>query len=381
MALDIGVLGYRFMGTAHANALARLPMFVPEAPSVNRDVIVGRDEDALARRADELGFDRIATDWTDVVSDVDVFYNLGPNYLHAEPSIAALDAGTPVLCEKPLAHTLDDAEAMEAAAASAAVPACCGFTYRFVPAIGLAKALIDDSELGELREFRARYLQDWLVDPDAPWSWRLDGDLAGSGALGDLGSHLVDLLRFLAGDCPGGGEIDTVSGQLRTYVDERPTDGESETGANSPEYRSVTVDDAFTAQVSLDGGAIGTLEASRVSPGHKNDLSIEAHGSEGSLRFSLERLNELEVCTRDDRGYRTILVTEADDPYVDRWWPPGHVLGWEHAFVHENAAFLSAVEDGSPVEPSFADGLAAQQVLDAIAESDKRNEWTRIEER
>jgi len=376
--LDIGVLGYRFMGKAHANAFARLPMFFEDAPEVHRAVVVRRDEAALADAADRLGFVRTATDWREVVDEVDVFYNLGPNHVHAEPSIAALEAGTPVFCEKPLAPTLDDAEAMADAAADASVPAGVAFNYRFVPAIQYAKNLIGAGELGDLRHFRGRYLQDWLVDPEAPWSWRNDAEMAGSGALGDLGAHTVDLARFLVGD------IAEVSGHLRTFVDERPVEGsetpaesrETEGGAaaESVESRAVTVDDAYSAQVDFENGVMGTLEASRFANGRKNDHTIEIDGSKGSLRFSLERLNELEFMGEDSRGYETILVTDPEDPYVDHWWPPGHVIGWEHTFVHENYEFLSAVADGAASEPSFADGLAVQRVLDAVERSDDRGE-------
>jgi predicted dehydrogenase len=377
--LDIGVLGYRFMGKAHANAFARLPMFFEDAPEVNREVVVGRDEDALADAADRLGFARTATDWRDVIDDVDVFYNLGPNHVHAEPSIAALESGTAVFCEKPLAPTLDVAKRMGEAAADAGVPAGIAFNYRFIPAIQYAKNLIDAGELGEIHHFRGRYLQDWLVDPEAPWSWRNDAEMAGSGALGDLGAHTIDLARFLVGD------VAAVSGHLRTFVDERPTEG-SETpaesrdneggeAAESDETRPVTVDDAYSAQVAFENGVMGTLEASRFANGHKNDHTIEIEGAEGSLRFSLERLNELELLREGSRGYETILVTDPEDPYVDHWWPPGHVIGWEHTFVHENYEFLSAVAEGGAYEPGFADGVAVQRVLDAIERSDERREW------
>jgi predicted dehydrogenase len=370
MALKVGVLGYRFMGEAHANAFARLPMFFPDAPDVERHVLVGRDEAALSDAADRLGFDRTATDWRDVVDEVDVFYNLGPNHVHAEPSIAALEAGTPVLCEKPLANDLESAEAMAAAAESAGVPTAAAFNYRFVPAIQYAKNLVEDGVLGEIHHFRGRYLQDWLVDPEEPWSWRNSERMAGSGALGDLGAHTLDLARFLVGD------LLRVSGHLRTFVDERPVeDGSGET-------RPVTVDDAYSAQAELEGGVMGTFEASRFADGHKNDHAIEVHGSAGSLKFSLERLNELEVLRGDDRGYETILVTDEDDPYVDHWWPPGHVIGWEHTFVHENYEFLSAVDSGGSGDdyrPNFEDGLAVQHVLAAIEESDERGEWVAVE--
>jgi predicted dehydrogenase len=370
MTLRVGVLGYRFMGEAHANALARLPMFFPEAPDTERHVLVGRDEEALAAAADRLGFERTATDWQAVVDDVDVFYNLGPNALHADPSIAALEAGTPVFCEKPLAHTLDAAERMYEAASEADVPAGVAFNYRFVPAIQYAKRLIDDGVVGEIRHVDGTYMQDWLADDDEPWSWRNDEEVAGSGALGDLGAHTIDLARFLVGDHAG--PVERLSGHLHTFTEERPVDGES------GETRPVTVDDAYTAQASFANGAMGTFEASRVARGHKNDHTIRVHGSEGSLRFSLERLNELEVKQRDDRGYRTVLVTDEDDPYLDRWWPPGHVLGWEHTFVHENFEFLTSVAEGTDHAPSFADGYRVQRLLAAIEESDASGEWVDV---
>lgn len=366
MALDVGVLGYRFMGKAHSNAMARLPMFFPDAPEINREILVGRDEEALSAAADRLGFSRTTTDWEDAIDEVDVFYNLGPNFVHAEPSIAALEAGVPVFCEKPLAPTLSEAEEMTEAYREADVPAGCAFNYRFVPAIRYARNLIESGELGEIHHVRGRYLQDWLVDPEAPWAWRLDEEMAGSGALGDLGAHTIDLARFLVG------EISTVSGHLKTFVDERPVEGGEGT-------REVTVDDAYTAQAAFENGAVGSFEASRFATGHKNDHTIEIEGSKGSLKFSLERLNELEYLKEGARGFETILVTDADDPYVDHWWPPGHVLGWEHTFVHENYEFLSAVDGDGEFEPSFEDGLAAQRVIDAIQESDASGERIDVE--
>jgi predicted dehydrogenase len=360
--IDIGVLGYRFMGKAHANALDRLPMFFEDAPETNRHTVIGRDEEALADAAETLGFEHTATDWRDVVDEVDAFYNLGPNHLHVEPSIAALEAGTPVLSEKPLAPTLESAERMREAAVAADVPAGCAFNYRFVPAIRYAKRLIDAGDLGEIRQVRGRYLQDWLSDPEAPWSWRNDEEMAGSGALGDLGAHTVDLARFLVGDRVG--EVASVSGHLETFTDERPVEGAD------GETRPVTVDDAYSAQVAYDSGAMATFEASRVTEGHKNDHTIAVHGSEGSLRFSLERLNELAVMTGDARGYETVLVTDEDDPYIDHWWPPGHVIGWEHTFVHENYEFLTSVAENDEIAPSFDDAYEVQRVLDAVERSD-----------
>jgi predicted dehydrogenase len=362
--LRVGVIGYRFMGRAHANALARLPMFFPDAPAVERHTLVGRDESALRDAADRLDFAHTATDWRDAVGAVDALYVLTPNHLHAEPAVTALEAGTHVLCEKPLARTLEEAERMRDAAAASDAVAGCAFNYRFVPALRYAKGLVADGALGEIRQVRGEYLQDWLVDADAPWSWRNDADLAGSGALGDLGAHTIDLARFLVGDRVG--EVASVSGRLRTFVDERPVEG-------TDERRPVTVDDAYAAHVTYESGALGTFEASRVADGHKNDHSVAVHGTAGSLRFSLERLNELEVKT-DGRGYETVLVTDESDPYVEAWWPPGHVLGWEHTFVHENYEFLTAVHDGTDFAPSFADAYAVQRVLDAVERSDATGE-------
>lgn len=371
MTLDVGVLGYRFMGEAHANALARLPMFFPDAPEVNRHTLIGRDEEALTEAADRLGFAHTSTEWEEALDEVDVFYNLGPNHVHAEPSIAALERDIPVFCEKPLAPTHSAAERMADAASESDAIAGIAFNYRYVPAIQYARERIANGDLGEIHHVRAQYLQDWFVDPDAPWSWRASKELAGSGSLGDLGAHSIDLARFLVGD--EAGDIERVSGHLRTFVDERPVDGDDS------ETRTVTVDDAYSAQAEFESGAMGTFEASRFANGHKNDNTIEINGSEGSLRFSLERLNEIELFEAGDRGFRTIMVTDPDDPYIDHWWPEGHVIGWEHTFVHENYEFLSCVHDDTPYEPSFADGLAVQRVLDAIEQSDARAEWVSID--
>ena len=378
MTLDVGMLGYRFMGNAHSNALARLPMFFPDAPAVNRHTLIGRDEEALTEAAEQLGFENTATDWESAIEEVDVFYNLGPNNVHPEPSIAALEAGVSVFCEKPLAHTLEAAEEMADAASASDATAGIAFNYRFVPAIQLARQLIAEGELGEIHHVRAQYLQDWLVDPSAPWSWRNDEEVAGSGALGDLGAHSIDLAQFLLGDT-----VDRVSGHLKTFVEERPVPGESGAaldagGSDSVETREVTVDDAYTALAEFEGGAMATFEASRFANGNDNGNTIEINGSAGSLRFDLERLNELEVLREDGRGFESIMVTDPSDPYLDHWWPPGHIIGWEHTFVHENYEFLKAVEAGETHEPSFQSGLQVQRVLDAIERSDEASEWVAV---
>lgn len=354
------------MGKAHSNALRRLPMFFPDAPDVELDVLVGRNERALAAAAERFGFSRTATDWQNVVDDVDIFYNLGPNSLHVEPSVGALDAGASVFCEKPLAHTLNGAKRMREAADQSSGTAGVTFNYRFIPAIQYARERIEAGELGEIRHVRGHYLQDWLVDKEAPWSWRLDEEIAGSGALGDLGSHAFDLTRFLVGEQVGG--IERVSGNLRTFVSERPT-------PDGSDMKPVTVDDAFTAQAEFASGATAIVEASRCATGHENDLSVEINGSEGSLRFSLESLNELEFRGAGDRGYQTIQITDESDPYMSHWWPAGHVLGWEHTFVHANYEFLTAVAEDADHTPSFEAGYRVQEILDAVDRSDERGEW------
>ncbi len=360
--VGVGVLGPAFMGRAHADAYRRLES-LERPPPVACDLvaIAGRDAAATAASARRYGFDHAVSDWRALVEDpaVGVFDNVAPNHLHAEPTVAAAEAGKHVVCEKPLGRTADEAHETWRRVRAAGVVHLCAFNYRFVPAVRLARRLIEAGELGEVRHFRAVYLQDWLVDPQAPVTWRLQADEAGSGALGDLGAHIVDLARHLVG------EIDAVAAQTTTFVPERPG------GA-------VTVDDAFAALVGFETGAVGTLEASRVCLGRKNALRFEVNGTAGSIRFDLERLNELEVDLAGTtpgaaaQGSRRVLVTEADDPYLEHWWPPGHIIGWEHTFVHELHHFLSAVGGGGSVRPDgadFEDGYRAAEVCDAILRS------------
>jgi len=362
MTLDVGFLGYGFMGKAHANALARQPMFFPDAPTTNRDVLVGRNEEAVREAADRFGFDRVATDWRDVVDEVDVFYNLGPNQIHAEPTIAALESDVHVLCEKPLAPDIDTAREMRDVARKSDAVAATAFNYRYIPAIQLAKRLVDEGELGEIYRFKGRYLQDWLVDPKIPWNWRCDQSIAGSGVVGDVGSHTIDLARWIVGD------IERVTGSLKTQISERPApDGEG--------TRKVTTDDEYSALVEFKNGAQGVLEGSRVATGRKADNAIEIYGSEGALEFSLRRLNELRFKGADDREYQELLVTEPEDPYMDAWWPAGHIIGWEHAMVHEHYEFLKSIGEEARHRPDFDDGFAVQQIVDAIQKSDERDEW------
>ncbi|HEX4253970.1 MAG TPA: Gfo/Idh/MocA family oxidoreductase [Streptosporangiaceae bacterium] len=377
-ALGIGMVGYAFMGAAHSRAWATVGQAfdVPLRPRMN--VLAGRDEAATRFAARRYGWHHVETDWRALIDrdDVQLVDICTPGDTHAEIAIAALDAGKHVLCEKPLANTLAEAEAMAAAAARAAqhgVRAMVGFNYRRVPAIALARRLINDGRIGGLRHVRAAYLQDWLADVSVPLTWRLDQERAGSGALGDIGAHAVDLAQYLSGE-----HLTGVSGVLNTFVPERPVAGDP--GQTGP----VTVDDAALFSGRLASGALAAFEATRVAAGRKNALTIELNGELGSLSFDLERLNELNFYDRteseDTAGFRRILVTEPGHPYLEAWWPPGHTLGWEHTFVHQARDLLVDIAADDDPEPSFADGLQVQRVLDAVAASAAHDSaWTKIQ--
>ena len=365
MTYRVGFLGYGLMGKAHANALDRLPMFFPDSPETNRHVLVGRDEDALAAAAERYGFDRTATDWREVIEDVDILYNLTPNHLHADPTIAALEADTHVLCEKPLASNLDDAKRMVDAAASADAVAACAFNYRFVPAIRLIKRLVEDGVIGDIRHFRGFYLQDFQAAEGDEWIWRNDVETAGYGRVGDVGAHTIDLARWLVGD------VSSVSGTLSRFVEDRP---HPDDGEPTP----VTTDDAYAALLEFESGTQGVVEGSRVATGHQNTNVVELIGTDGAVRYDVERFNELELKREGDRGFQRINVTNPDDPYMSAWWPAGHGIGWEHTFVHENYEFLTSVETGDSYAPDFDDALAVQRVVDAVVESDDRGTWVEL---
>jgi predicted dehydrogenase len=366
--IGVGMIGYAFMGRAHSHAWRNVARVfdVPLEPEMA--CICGRSADGVAAAASKLGWASSETDWRRVVErdDIELIDVSTPSDSHAEIAIAALEAGKHVLCEKPLANTLEEAEAMAGAVAKASgLRAMVAFNYRRVPAVELARRLIAGGRLGVVRHVRAVYLQDWIVDPEFPLVWRLQRDLAGSGALGDIGAHIVDLSQHLLGDA-----ITSVSGLTETFVRERPLpdgDGRGE----------VTVDDAALFVARFAGGAVGTFEASRFATGRKNGLRIEVNGSLGSLVFDLERLNELELYEAGDStaGFRRVLVTESDHPWVGAWWPPGHVLGWEHTFTHQAHDLLHAIAEGEDCAPTFADGLQVQRVLDAVLRSSETGAW------
>ncbi|BDZ45445.1 hypothetical protein GCM10025866_13540 [Naasia aerilata] len=359
--LRVAMIGHAFMGRAHSQAWRNVGAFF-DVPAVELGVLVGREAERSAAAADQLGWAESSTDWRSIVAreDIDIVDVCTPGASHAEMAIAALEAGKHVVVEKPLANSVEDAERLtELSASLPEQAAIVNFNYRRVPALALAKRVVDDGRLGAIRQIRGAYLQDWLSDPEAPMTWRLRKEEAGSGVLGDLGSHVTDLIRHLTGE-----SITTVAGGLQTFVPERPSGGGRE---------KVTVDDAAWATLGLSGGGVARFDVSRVALGRRNGLNLEIYGERGALRFDLERLNELEFYDGNDpddlQGFRSILVTEASQPYAGNWWPSGHILGWEHTFTHQFAEFLTAIREGRQANPSFADGLAVQRVLDAVERS------------
>jgi predicted dehydrogenase len=376
--LGVGMVGHGFMGAAHSHAW-RTAAHVLDLPLVPRMVALsGRDAAAAGAAARRYGWAAAESGWRPLIGrpDVQLIDICAPGDAHAETAIAALDAGQHVLCEKPLANTVAEAEAMAAAAARAAtrgVRSMIGFNYRRVPALALARQLVREGRLGEIRQVRAAYRQDWLADPAFPLTWRLQREHAGAGALGDLGSHIVDLAQYLTAE-----PITTVSGTTATFVNERPLPGPA---GGEPRTGRVTVDDAvlFTARL---GAALGSFEATRFARGRKNELRIELSGEHGSLAFNLEQLNELEFYDAragELAGFRRILGTEPGHPYLSAWWPPGHLLGWDVTFTHEIADLITAIAAGTAPEPSFAAGLQVQRVLAAVEDSAAHDSrWTPV---
>jgi predicted dehydrogenase len=374
--LRVGMIGYAFMGKAHSQAWRTVNRVFDLPLRAEMAVIAGRDETAVAAAADQFGWEASTTDWRDIVArdDIDVVDICTPGDTHAEIAIAALAAGKHVLCEKPLANSVSEAEAMVQAAADAArhgVRAMCGFNYRRLPAVTLLRDLIAAGRLGDIRHVRAAYLQDWIVDPEFPLVWRLQRDIAGTGAIGDIGAHIVDLTQFVTGQTLTG-----LSALTETFIRERPLMSGVGTG-------TVTVDDAALFFGRLSGGAIASYEATRFATGRRNALRVEINGSLGSAAFDLERLNELEfhdaTLPVTEQGFRRILVTEVEHPYMSGWWPPGHIIGYEHSFTHEVRDFIEAIAAGADPTPSFADALQVQRVLDAVSTSAATNSsWTAI---
>lgn len=378
--LNVAMIGYGFMGAAHSQGWRVAPRFfdLPVFPEMT--LVVGRDASAVAAAGAKWGWAETATDWRVALErdDIDVVDIVTPGDSHAEIAIAALEAGKHVLCEKPLANTVAEGEAMADAAARAArkgVFAMLGHTYRRLPATTFARDLIAAGALGELYQVRASYLQDWLTDPQTPLAWRLQKHLAGSGALGDIGAHIIDLTQFITGQ-----RIESVSGTIDTIIRQRPLPA-SAPGVVAAELGEVTVDDVALFTGRYESGVLGIFEATRFATGRKNALRVEVSGSKGALSFDLEDLNSLQFydATADaaKRGFTKILVTEPEHPYISAWWPAGHMLGYEHAFANQAKDFVDAVTAGTQPTPSFAEGLQVQRVLAAVeASSDNGSAWT-----
>jgi predicted dehydrogenase len=388
--IGVGMIGYAFMGAVHSQAWRTVHRAFDVSLRPEMVAICGRDAAATSAAAAKFGWQSTETDWRKLLErpDIGLIDVCTPGSTHAEIAIAALEAGKHVFCEKPLANSVAEAEAMTRAADAAlerGVLSMVGFNYRRVPALAKARAMIAEGRLGEIRHVRARYLQDWIVDPQFPMVWRLQKELAGSGALGDIGSHIVDAAQYLTGQ-----RITGVSALMETFITERPI-GEQTGGLTAAardgaaQMGRVTVDDAALFTARFDGGAIGSFEATRFATGRKNAMGIEIYGSAGSLAFDFEAMNELHfhdhTAPASEAGFRRILVTESDHPYMHAWWPPGHIIGYEHTFTHECQDFLSDIATGTAPVPSFADGLQVQRVLAAVeASAEASSCWTQVEE-
>jgi predicted dehydrogenase len=380
------MIGYGFMGAAHSVGWRQAPHVFDLPEAVEMAVIVGRNPDAVADAAAKWGWAESATDWREVIArdDIDIVDIVTPGDSHAEIAIAALEAGKHVLCEKPLANTVEEAEAMTDAAfraSSRGVRSMVGFTYRRVPAVTFLRDLIAQGVVGRIAHVRAAYRQDWLVDPEMPLAWRLQKEHAGSGALGDIGAHIIDMTQFVTGS-----SVDAVSGVVDTIVKRRPLQGSGSglSGTAGEGFGEVTVDDIAIFTGRLSTGALVSFEASRFATGRKNDLSIEVSGDKGALRFDLEDLNTLWFYDRTAplvaQGFTRILVTEAQHPYVAAWWPAGHMLGYEHGFSHQVVDLVTAIAEGTDPHPSFDEGLSVQRVLAAVEKSAANDStWVRVD--
>jgi predicted dehydrogenase len=371
--LTVALVGYEFMGKAHSNAWRQAPRFFELPAAIRMKTICGRDRVAVRKAAQKFGWENAEGDWRRVVTDpeIDIVDICTPNDTHCGIAVAAAKARKAILCEKPLARNVDEAKAMLRAVKKARVVNMVCHNYRRIPAIVLARRMIESGDLGDrIFHFRARYAQDWIVDPKFPLVWRLQSDAAGSGALGDIFSHIVDLGRYLVG------EFKEVCGTMETFVKERPR----ELGARKK--GKVTVDDAVTMVGRFRNGALASLEATRFAPGRKNSITLEINGNAGSLFFDLEEMNRLRFFNtrdpKDRQGFRDIIVTEPAHPYIDKWWPPGHIIGYEHTFTHTIADFVRAVVARKNIHPNFEDGLQTQRVLDAVNRSAENAKWIRL---
>jgi predicted dehydrogenase len=368
--IRVGIVGAAFMGRAHSNAYLDVGSYFQLDAPVRMQAVCDTDADAADRLSRQYGWLSVETSWEKLVKrdDIDMIDICTSNKTHMPIAVEAARAGKHVICEKPLCMNADEAKQMLNAAREADVRHMTAFNYRRVPAILLAKQLIDDGKIGQIFHFNAVYYQDWLVDPNFPFTWRHDVKEGGSGAHGDMNAHTVDLARFLVG------EFHSIAAAQETFVKERNKPGGTK--------GKVTVDDALYFMARFKNGALGNFMATRFATGRKNFLRLEIFGSNGSLVFNLERLNELQYFSRMDaslsQGFRTIMVTEGNHPFLNKWWPPGHIIGWEHTFIHEIGDFLQAVVGHKEVKADFYDGLRCQQVLDAAVTSAVEQKWIDI---
>jgi predicted dehydrogenase len=371
--INVGIVGAAFMGRAHSNGYLDVAHYfdLPEKPVLN--TVCDINQNAAESLARQYGWKNCETSWQKLVErdDIDLVDICTSNKFHMPIALAAAKNGKHIICEKPIAMSADEAWAMYVSAEEAGVRHMTAFNYRRVPAVLLAKKLIDEGRIGMIFHFNAAYYQDWLVDPGFPYTWRHDVLEGGSGAHGDMSAHTIDLARFLVG------EMTAVTAAQETFIKERKKPDSS--------MGKVTVDDALSFMTRFENGAMGNFTATRFATGRKNFLRMEIFGSEGSIYFNLERLNELDFFSRNDeegmQGFRNIVVTEKSHPYLNKWWPPGHILGWEHTFIHEIGDLLSAINKGEGVKPDFWDGYRCQQILDAAWVSSENNKWVDIPEK
>ena len=381
--LNAGMIGYKFMGKAHSNAYRQVNHFFDAPYKINLTAICGRNESALIKSMETFGFDSYETDYRKLIErdDIDFVDITAPSNAHKEIALCAIENKKHIFCEKPLALNAKDAKEILDLATKNNIKHQVGFNYRFTPAIRLAKKLIDEGKLGTIYHFRGLYLQDWIINPDFPLVWRLDKNICGSGANGDINSHIIDLARYLVG------EFDRVIGTNKTFIKKRPI-VENMTGLSGSKTKSnimgdVTVDDSTLFLAHFKNGAIGSFEASRFATGRKNDMSFEINGSKGSIKFEFEKMNQLQYYNNDDdeysKGFKTIQVTESVHDYTANWWPVGHIIGYEHTFVHEFYEFIQSISNDTMPVPNFFDGYMCNLILDSIDLSIKEKAWIKID--
>ncbi len=380
--LNVALIGHRFMGKAHSNAYRQLARFFPGKFTPRMKVLCGKAcNEELEATAAQFGWEESDCEWERVIArkDIDLVDISVPGNLHYPIALAAARTGKHIICEKPLANTLAQAQEMLKAVEKAGVLHMVNFNYRRVPAVALARQMIQEGRIGKIHHYHGAYFQDWIIDPSFPLVWRMEKKYAGSGALGDIGAHAADLAQFLNSD------ITSVVGQMTTFVKERPlpAEGEGAWGAKGKGGKGrVTVDDDSNFLANFRNGSIGVFQSSRFAGGRRNYNTFHVYGSEGSLAFNMERMNELEFYDRTEpqaeQGFKTILATESVHPYVGAWWPPGHIIGYEHTFVHAVHDFLVALEKDRQPEPSFREGVKVQAVLDAVERSVKSGKWEKV---